>query len=156
MKAHFKKIFNYNAWANTKLFNCIKDQQITETVVLKLLSHIVLAEQTWMLRLKNGDYQNKNFWQELNITECEKISNKNYLDYIEFINVKNDESEFTNTVTYKNSKGIEFTTTIEDVLTHVAFHSAYHRGQIAREIRKLDKVPVLTDYIAYVRENLNH
>ena len=156
MKAHFKKIFNYNAWANTKLINCIKGQQITEIIVLKLLSHIVLAEQTWMLRLKNGDYQNKNFWQELNITECEKISNKNYLDYIEFINVKNDESEFTNTVTYKNSKGIEFTTTIEDVLTHVAFHSAYHRGQIAREIRKLDKEPVLTDYIAYVRENLNH
>ncbi len=156
MKEHFKKLFDYNIWANTKLINNIKNQQINDAGVLKLLSHIVLAEQIWILRLKNENYQNRNFGQVLDIAECQKISNANYQEYIEFINVKKDEPGFTNSITYKNSKGIEFTNTIEDTLTHVSFHSAYHRGQIAREIRKLDKEPVLTDYIAYVREKLNH
>ena len=156
MKDHFKKLFDYNIWANTKLINCIKNQQITDTDVLKLLSHIVLAEQIWMKRLKSGNYQNKNFWQVLDIAECEKISNVNYQAYIELINGKKDESEFTNTIIYKNSKGIEYTNSINNILTHVSFHSAYHRGQIAREVRKLNKEPVLTDYIAYVRENLKH
>jgi uncharacterized damage-inducible protein DinB len=156
MKDYFKKIYNYNIWANTKLINSLKNQQIADTGVLKLLSHIVLSEQIWMLRLKKGDYQNKNFWRVLDINECETISNENYQVFLEFIDAKKDAAKFTSTITYKNSKGIEFTNTIEDVLTHVAFHSSYHRGQIAREIRKLDREPVLTDYIAYVRESLNH
>ena len=152
MKEHFTKLFNYNFWANTKLIKNIKNQQINDAGVLKLLSHIVLAEQVWMLRLKNGNYQNKNYGKVLDITECEKISNENSKAYLEFI----DTANFINSITYKNSKGIEFTNTIEDTLTHVSFHSAYHRGQIAREIRKLNNEPVLTNYIAYVREKLNH
>ena len=155
MKEYLKKLFNFDRWANDKLINSLKNQQINDQNVLKLLSHIVLAEQIWILRLKNSNYKNKNFWQVLDILECESISNSNYQDYIKFIETKEDASEFTKTITYKNSKGIEYTDTIENTLTHVAFHSTYHRGQIAKEVRKLNKEPVLTDYIAYIRETLN-
>ena len=33
-------------------------------------------------------------------------------------------------VTYKNSKGTEFRNSKRDILTHVALHGQYHRGQI--------------------------
>ena len=38
-------------------------------------------------------------------------------------------------ITYRNSVGDQFTSTIEDILTHVAMHAAYHRGQIAALLR---------------------
>lgn len=149
MKEHFLKIYNYNFWANKRLAGSINSQGIDNEMVMKLFSHIVLSEQLWMLRMEGGDYLGKNFWKVLSLPECETIMNENKTKYIDFISVKN----FSETATYKNSKGIEYTTSIYDILTHVSFHSAYHRAQIAKEVRRLNKEPVLTDYIAFVREN---
>ena len=75
--------------------------------------------------------------------------NENYKKYKELVAGEN----IQDSITYKNSKGIEYTNSVYDILTHVSFHSAYHRGQIAKEVRRLNKEPVLTDYIAFVREN---
>ncbi|HEU5359182.1 MAG TPA: DinB family protein, partial [Gemmatimonadales bacterium] len=54
-------------------------------------------------------------------------------------------------VTYRNSAGLEFTSTVEDILLHVALHGAYHRGQVARALREGGAVPNATDYIAFIR-----
>ena len=54
-------------------------------------------------------------------------------------------------VTYRNSAGEEYTSTVEDILLHVALHGAYHRGQIARALRQGGAVPEPTDYIAFTR-----
>lgn len=151
MKTYFLNIFEYDNWANKKLIKSLSGQRINDESVIKLLSHLVLAEQVWMLRLKNGDYKNKNFWMSLSLLECENLSNKNFNEYREYLNSL-DENSYSQNVTYTNSKGIEFTNTIADTLTHIAFHSAYHRGQIAKEVRRLNKEPILTDYIAFVRE----
>ncbi len=151
MKTYFKNIFEYDNWANRKLIKSLSVQNVKEESILKLLSHIVLAEQTWMLRLKGGDYKNKSFWKLLSIRESENISNENYNEFMEYLN-SHEDNDYSKTFTYANSKGTEYTNTIGETLTHVALHSAYHRGQIAKEMRRLNKEPVLTDYIAFVRE----
>ena len=38
-------------------------------------------------------------------------------------------------VEYRNSKGEPWSSRVEDILMHVLFHSAYHRGQIALQMR---------------------
>ena len=152
MDEGFNKIFQYNNWASRRVAECIKRQNIIDETVLRLFSHVVLSEQIWMLRMEGGDYSNKNFWEILTLAECESIMDGNEIKYKKLI-AKN---KFFDTMTYKNSKGIEFTNTIYDALNHVAFHSTYHRGQIAKEIRRLEKEPVLTDYIAFIRERENN
>ncbi len=151
MKTYLKDIFEYDDWANKKLIKSLKTQNVNEESVLKLLSHLLLAEQIWMLRLKGGDYKKLDFWKLLSIEECGKISNENYAEYMEFLN-SHEDNDYSKTFTYTNSKGTKYTNTIGETITHVALHSAYHRGQAAREVRRLNKVPVLTDYIAFVRE----
>ena len=99
--------------------------------------------------MEGNNYSNKNFWQILTLAECEKILNENQSKLKSLI----AEKDFSVTVTYKNSKGIEYSNSIYDILTHVSFHSAYHRGQIAKEVRRLNKEPVPTDYILFIREN---
>jgi uncharacterized damage-inducible protein DinB len=57
-------------------------------------------------------------------------------------------------VSYTNSKGELWTSTVEDILTHLVIHSAYHRGQIASDLRSAGREPAYTDYIHAVRQGL--
>ena len=54
-------------------------------------------------------------------------------------------------ITYKNSAGEQYTSTLEDILTHVFMHGSYHRGQIASLIRAAGDTPSPTDYIFFTR-----
>ncbi|MGA7513237.1 MAG: DinB family protein, partial [Candidatus Sulfotelmatobacter sp.] len=58
------------------------------------------------------------------------------------------------TVVYKNTKGEPWTSTVEDIVTHVLLHSAYHRGQIATLVRASGEQPAYTDFIHAVRQGL--
>ncbi len=153
MLAYLTKINKYNSWANELLIQSLRSQGITDEPVLKLLSHVVLSESIWMMRLKAEDYSNKNFWKILSITECNRLSQENSKKYSDYMKEKS-ENELERLIIYNNSKGIEFSNSIEDILTHIFYHSGYHRGQIAKEVRQLDKEPINTDYINFIR-NVN-
>jgi len=150
MKEYMLKVCIYNAWANDSVIQSLRDQDISDEQVIKLLSHIILSENLWMARLKTEDTSNKNFWKQLNLPECYRMTHENSKAYSDYIKEKSD-IDFERSVTYKNTKGVEYTNSIEDILTHIFFHSAYHRAQVAKEMRKLDKEPVYTDYIHYIR-----
>jgi uncharacterized damage-inducible protein DinB len=55
-------------------------------------------------------------------------------------------------VAYTNSKGEHFCNQVGDILMHVVMHSAYHRGQIAADMRASGLEPVYTDFIHAVRQ----
>jgi uncharacterized damage-inducible protein DinB len=55
---------------------------------------------------------------------------------------------------YTNSKGEHFSSQKGDILMHVVLHSAYHRGQIAADMRASDLEPVYTDFIHAVRQGM--
>jgi len=59
-------------------------------------------------------------------------------------------------VEYRNSKGELWSSRVQDVLLHVLLHSAYHRGQIALEMRAAGVEPAYTDFIHAVRQGLAH
>ncbi|MFZ0456188.1 MAG: DinB family protein [Ignavibacteriaceae bacterium] len=148
MVQDFQKVFEYNDWANNKLVSGLSEQNIIDVTVLRLFSHIVLSEQIWILRIEEENYSGKNFWEILTLEECKTIIIENRRKYKTII----DKMDLSKTITYKNSKGIQYNNSVYDILTHVSFHSAYHRGQVAKEIRRLNKEPALTDYIAFIRE----
>ncbi len=150
MLSYLTKINKYNSWANEILIHNLRSQGIADESVLKLLSHLVLSEHVWMMRLKAEDYSNKNFWKILSITECNRLSQENSKKYSDYLKEKS-ENDLERLVIYQNSKGIEYSNSIEDILTHIFYHSGYHRGQIAKEVRRLDKEPAYTDYIEYIR-----
>ena len=54
-------------------------------------------------------------------------------------------------VEYQTSTGQVFRSTAADILTHVALHGSYHRGQIALLTRQGGGAPVPTDYVLYAR-----
>jgi uncharacterized damage-inducible protein DinB len=151
---YFRRQFTYNAWANGEVLSAINAEsaQSNHTRPLKVLAHILSAERLWLERLRQQP-QTMPVWPESGIAQCQaEISDLIQL-WREFLPSLSD-SQLLQTSNYKNSKGELWSSTVQDVLTHVLLHSAYHRGQIALLLREAGASPAYTDFIHAVRQGL--
>jgi uncharacterized damage-inducible protein DinB len=147
-----KYLVEYNEWANRRVLNSLKRPSEPSARGVRALSHLLIAEKEWMARLKDTSSARSDFWPPSSVAECEALYEETAQAYREFVDGLKEEGLETRT-TYKNSKGIQYTSTYRDVLTHVLMHSAYHRGQVAMAVRAEGGEPAYTDYIGFVREN---
>lgn len=140
----------YNIWANECVLASLKESNDENSI--RYFAHILLAEKIWLLRLlTEADNTGFDFWPDVSIEDCEELLNENRETYDSFFSELTEE-QLESTATYKNSKGVKFTNTYREVFTHVFFHSAYHRGQIATATRASgDAHPAYTDFIGFLR-----
>lgn len=115
-----------------------------------MLSHILSAEKIWLLRLRGEDSWGVKVFEEFTLKECARLSDELHREYRAYLDLLTEDSLDT-ILAYKNTKGVEFRTSIKDILTHVAFHGAYHRGQIALLVRQGGGRAVPTDHINFTR-----
>jgi uncharacterized damage-inducible protein DinB len=147
---HFRRQFAYDEWANREVLTAIRASTSAQERSLQLLAHLVAAERLWLDRLKQQP-QSTPVWPEYGFEQCEaKVTEvaglwREHLDLI-------TAGDVHQTISYKNTKGEAWTSTIEDILSHVVLHSAYHRGQIASHMREHGQTPALTDFIHGVRQ----
>ncbi len=116
------------------------------------MSHILAAERVWLDRLKHHP-QSVAVWPEPDLAQCEAEAAKLGQLWFEFLDLITA-GDVAQNISYTNSKGEVWTSTIVDVLTHVVMHSAYHRGQIASHMRASGQTPAYTDFIHGVRQDL--
>lgn len=57
-------------------------------------------------------------------------------------------------IRYSSTEGVNYESTLADILTHVVNHSSYHRGQIANMVASAGAKPAVTDYIALTRKKV--
>jgi len=147
---YLRRQFAYNAWANQEVIAAIRAGGYDTSRSLQLLSHVLAAEQLWLERLKQVQ-QTIPVWPEPDLAWCDgKVAElkRRWSEYLELAT----SADLSQTISYKNSKGESWTSTILDVLTHVILHSAYHRGQIASHMREMGGTPAYTDFIHAVRQ----
>jgi len=151
-KQHFLRNFAYDYWANRE---CLSALSITSPVppnVLRLIAHTLSAQKLWLERLQRVP-QSVAVWPSSTLEDCGALADemlsawKNYLT-----NLSPDDLE--KQIDYRNSKGESWSSRVEDVLTHVLMHSAYHRGQVALEMRSAGLQPAYTDFIHGVRQGI--
>ncbi len=58
----------------------------------------------------------------------------------------------TTDLVYRNTKGQQFKTPVQDILMQLVMHGAYHRGQVAAAVRDSGGKPAATDYVVYIRQ----
>jgi uncharacterized damage-inducible protein DinB len=149
MIQHFKRLFEYDLWANTHVIESLKNHNISDSKIELLFSHILNSQQIWYSRLK-GNQKGQSPWDIIptqDFQEVLKIVNHNWVEYLDKSTIKTIEK----TLEYKNISGEPFKNTIQDILTHLINHSTYHRAQISQQIKSLGKTPPLTDFIAFAR-----
>jgi uncharacterized damage-inducible protein DinB len=136
----------YNKWANDRVLKSLMAQPGSDAVWSKL-SHIVLAESVWLMRL-NGALPNVNIFALLNPIEVQAIMDNNNTGWKAYIE---KQADFSGTVSYLQMDGTQSQSTISDILTHIFNHGTYHRGQIATLMRQDEQEPVVTDFIGFSR-----
>ncbi len=72
-------------------------------------------------------------------------ANHQYLDAA----AKLDHEQFTR-IRYTNIKGETWEYNLEQMVHHLAMHSAFHRGQMATMLRQLGTTPPATDYLVFL------
>jgi len=149
---HLRRQFAYDAWANREVHATLSASGRPTARPLQLLAHILSAERLWLERIRKQP-QSLPVWADFSPDQCEAQINELDLLWHEFLS-RLTPAGLSENITYKNSKGEPWTSTVEDILTHVALHAAYHRGQIASQVRAGGGQPAHTDFIHAARQGL--
>ncbi len=145
---HLRRQFTYNAWANHEVLTAMRAQAADDRS-LAVMAHILSAERLWLERM-TGQPQGMPVWPNLDLHHCESQAEEMGKGWHDHLNQQ--QLELSRSVSYKNSKGEPWTSTVLDILNHVILHSAYHRGQIASHMREIGQTPAYTDFIHAVRQ----
>jgi uncharacterized damage-inducible protein DinB len=147
----FERLFQYNTWANGECAVAVGAGG-APALALRVLGHIVGAEHLWLARLRDTRPALA-VWPALTVercaTECAALGTA-WAAFIESA----APARLGDVVSYVNSKGEPWRSTVGDILTHVVLHSAYHRGQIASHVRAAGAEPAYTDFIHATRTGL--
>jgi uncharacterized damage-inducible protein DinB len=150
---HLSRLFEHMAWADRRVLTAIRaSPEAVEPAVAGLFSHVLAAERVWLLRLNGEDSSLQPVWPELSPAGMESLAQANAAAFRDLL-ARSEPRDLGASVSYANTRGIEFHTQVIDILTHVALHGSYHRGQIALRIREQGGEPMETDYIAFARSN---
>jgi len=152
MQEYFRKIHEYNYWANKAVLKALTEMNPPEPKGLKLLGHIIFAMDVWLARVKQEDLARfTDPWIPYTLDECRGKVEKLHQGWIEFLEGLKPE-DLPRKVSYTNTKGQRYECAIQDVIIHVVDHGTYHRGQMATAIHQGGGKGASTGFYGFVLE----
>ena len=148
MKQYFLKLYQYNAWANTRVINCLSRQKVADEKILNIMGHIVAAQFLWLHRIKGLPPPDVKLWGTYTLDQLlvmAEDAGKKWIDFVE------STEDFDRELTYRNYLNELYTNNVEMIMIHLVNHSSYHRAQIAMLLRQKGFEPINTDFITYDR-----
>lgn len=149
----------YDRWANHQYLDLIATldpERFTRQLggsfgsIRDTLVHLAWAEWLWAKRWEKSSPQARATPDQFPTVESIRV----YLNDAEEVQRRVFEGEAadirTVRIRYTNLKHQVWEYTLEEMVHHLAMHSAYHRGQLATLLRQLDVVPPATDYLIYL------
>jgi len=148
MKEYFLKLYQYNAWANSRVLGALAQQQVTDDKILTLMSHVMAAQLIWLHRILNQPAPDVELWKKYSLDRLQQLSDEGSSRWLQFIEANDG---FNRQLRYHNYVGHAFENNIEQIMIHTVNHATYHRGQVALLMRERGYEPINTDYITYDR-----
>ena len=143
------KLLDHLEWADRRVLDSLRAMPHLDERTLELYAHVVGTEHTWLSRILVRAPREK-IWPRLTLDAAGALAAETAAALRALVASSSSE-QLQRNVAYRNSAGLAFESTIEDMLLQVALHGCYHRGQIAMIVRGADAEPSPTDYIAFVR-----
>ncbi len=141
-----QRLFAYDDWANREEVTRLRAIASPPERAIKLLAHIVGTQWVWLSRLR-GTAPKMAVWPDLALEPCAAEIDALRGEWQRFLST----ASLGSTIEYRNSKGENWSSRVEDVLMHVILHGSYHRGQMATAVRASGNEPAYTDYIQCTR-----
>lgn len=149
MLSQLRKLIHHLRWADAAALEALRTSPGPDARTLTIYAHILGAEAVWLARLA-GRRPDVAVWPVLSLDEAASLAVRN-ADELDARLASLTAEDLGREIEYRNSAGLEFRSTIEDILLHVMLHGSYHRGQVMLLIRTGGGEPASTDYIAFVR-----
>jgi uncharacterized damage-inducible protein DinB len=149
MKSYFLRLFDYDRYANALIANLINKTGNPEAAV-KLMAHLLAAQQMWYNRCNSLPTANVMLWPEGDQGTFTRIIEERSGLWRDFLN-KLEDADFEKQIEYKNTKGEAFTNKLVDILGHVINHGTHHRAQIGQHLKLAGTDLPGIDYIVYLR-----
>ncbi len=141
---------SYDPWANRRCLEMLRATPAAAERGRRVLAHTVITPQVWLCRIEGRRYPTTDFWPEFSLERCGQEIETTLGQLAGFF-AGLEATDLERVVAYTNSKGDRFETPVGEILTHVAMHGGYHRGQIATAVREAGGTPLNTDYIVFSR-----
>lgn len=139
----------YAEWADRLLLGALQSAPEVPVDAVNEYAHILGAVETWLARLE-GRVARVAIWPAVGVSELPRLCDAVHADFARYITAL-DPSALDRVISYQNSVGQKFDTSVTDILLHVSLHSQYHRGKVNLLLRQASLSPVPVDYIGFVR-----
>ncbi|OZB91300.1 DinB family protein [Paenibacillus sp. XY044] len=146
-----RSMFDQLYWADRRILDALEGVGDAEAEAVRLLSHILRAEQVWFTRLQGLDSNHLPLWPNDSLDYCKRLAEETREAFAAYFAELTHE-RLDDVITYTNQFGRSYRTSVRDILTHLALHGQYHRGQINLRLRNAGAEPINVDYITFVRE----
>jgi uncharacterized damage-inducible protein DinB len=155
---HLAHLLRYDDWANRETAASVGRAGVTAPEkARKVLAHIIGAQWLWYARIRTATGKDvaakMAVWPVLTPAECIAESRELLAAWSKLL-AEGGAAGLDLPISYKNSKGEPWSSTVGEILMHVTLHGAHHRGQIASLLRDAGLEPAYTDYIHAVRNQL--
>lgn len=141
----------YDSWANARVLHHLAADPHPPSAPLGLLAHLLASIEVWLTRVGGRSSSGMEIWPSWSIPECEESYERSQAELAKVV-LDLASAGLDREISYESQHGKAYVTAVGDILTHLAVHGAYHRGQIATLLRQAGRTPVNTDYITFVRE----
>ncbi|EJQ44736.1 hypothetical protein IEE_02926 [Bacillus cereus BAG5X1-1] len=166
MKDYMLKQFDYHVWANTRLFNRLKELPNYEIIfnekvqsvfpsIKDTFAHIYITDYVW-LHILHGKSMSEAIQDREKLQKQVEAKSLHELEKM-FINMANQYKEFLSTLKEVNAVFVienpyvgKLETSILELVQHVVNHGTYHRGNITAMIRQLGHSSTMMDFVLYL------
>jgi uncharacterized damage-inducible protein DinB len=145
MKDYFIRLFHYDHYANLRILVPLLQTE-DHVKAEQLMAHLLIAQQVWLGRCTGKPASIITLWPDWKADTFEQIIQDNHRQWLTYLESLND-SDFTQSVHYKNLQGDSFETKLFDILAHLINHGTHHRAQAGQHLKFAGADLPGTDYL---------
>jgi uncharacterized damage-inducible protein DinB len=154
----FERLFQWDAWANERVIGALRGCDATKPGVRKAidrLAHMLCAQEIWLSRLGAGEWETGRalFPEGADLKKVERDAKVLAARWAQLCRVV-DEGALDEVIAYTSTEGAAYETSRREIMLHVTHHGAYHRGQIAVDLKREGVVASATDYVFFARRDV--
>lgn len=156
MSTLLQTLYGYHAWANVDLFKKLESVDAEKhgkdlQTALRLISHYYVVSRIFAGHLQGvpHGFTSDNLEETPALHDLKAavtISDQWYLDYLH----KASPATLSEPVVFTFTDGDKGYMTREEMLTHVALHGGYHRGEVGRTLWQLSITPPWDTFAVYL------
>jgi uncharacterized damage-inducible protein DinB len=159
MSTLLQTLYGYQAWANVDLFNKLEGVDPEKhgaemQIALRLISHYYVVSRIFAGHLQGvpHGFTSDNLEETPALNELRSAvtySDRWYLDYLRTV----CPAALSEALAFTFTDGDKGYMTREEMLTHVALHGGYHRGEVGRVLWQLSITPPWDTFAVYLHQS---